>query len=223
MREVIGEVLPLAVVVMVSPINIVAAILLLFSSRPIGGATAYLLGFAAGVGAVVVGLDLLVERADWSDGSETSLAAAIVRIVLGLVLLVAAVRKLRARSGAPANDELPRWMEGIAALPPAKAAASGFAVGALNPKNLAMALAASLAVGAAELSSGETAVVTLVYVVVASLGVAAPLVVTLLLGDRSRGVLESWRTWLVRNNGVVMAVVYLVFAAVLIGNGIAKL
>jgi hypothetical protein len=48
MREVIGEVLPLAVVVMVSPINIVAAILLLFSSRPIGGATAYLLGFAAG-------------------------------------------------------------------------------------------------------------------------------------------------------------------------------
>ena len=61
-----------------------------------------------------------------------------------------------------------------------------------------------------------------VYVVLASLGVATPLVVTLVLGDRSTSILEGWHHWLEQYNEVVMAVLYLVFAFVLIGNGIQK-
>ena len=60
-----------------------------------------------------------------------------------------------------------------------------------------------------------------VYVVIAALGVAAPLVVTVALGDRSKGILESWRAWLEQNNATVMAVLFLVFAVVLIGKGVA--
>ena len=55
MRQVIGDVLPFAVIVMVSPINIVAAILLLFSKRPLVNALCYLGGFVAGL-AIVVGV-----------------------------------------------------------------------------------------------------------------------------------------------------------------------
>jgi len=59
-----------------------------------------------------------------------------------------------------------------------------------------------------------------VYVVIAGLGVAAPLVVTVALGARSQGILESWRTWLEQNNATVLAVLFLVFAVVLIGKGV---
>lgn len=217
----IGDVLPFAVVVMVSPINIVAAILLLFSRRPIPAAAAYLAGFAAGVGVVVAVFDVLADRIDWSDGAWPSRAAAFVRIALGALLFVAAVRKLRARQGSVDDRELPRWMDGISGLTPPRAAGTGFLIGAGNPKNVAMAVAAAVALGAAELSAGQTTVVVAFYVLLASLGVAAPLVMTLALGDRSTAVLERWRTWLVQNNDTVMAVLYFVFAAVLIGNGIA--
>lgn len=220
-RQVIGEILPFAVVVMVSPINIIAAILLLFSPRPKPAAAAYLAGFAVGVGAVLVAFDLVAEQIDWSS-SDASRGGALLRIALGVLLLVAAVKKLRKRGAADEPPELPPRMRGISSMAPGRAATTGLAIGALNPKNIAMALASALAIGAASLSSGEIAVTMAIYVVVASIGVAAPLVVTVALGDRSQPVLEGWRDWLERNNDVVMAVLYLVFAAVLIGNGIQK-
>jgi len=221
MRQVIGEILPFAVVVMVSPINIIAAILLLFSPRPVPAAAAYLAGFAAGVGAVLVVFDLVAEQVDWSS-SDSSRVAALLRIALGVFLLVAAVKKVRKHAAAEGPAELGPRMRGISSMAPRRAARSGLTIGALNPKNIAMALASALAIGAAGLSGAQSAAVIAVYVVLASLGVATPLVVTLVLGDRSTNILEGWRHWLEQYNDVVMAVLYFVFAFVLIGNGIQK-
>jgi Sap, sulfolipid-1-addressing protein len=51
--------------------------------------------------------------------------------------------------------------------------------------------------------------------------VAAPFVVTLAMGEKARTILDSWKAWLSQNNAVVMAVLFLIFAVVLIGKGIA--
>jgi hypothetical protein len=219
----IGDILAFAVVVSVSPINIVAAILLLFSERPIAAASAYLAGFVAGVAGMLVVLEVVASHIDLSSGSDPSRAAAVLRILLGVGLLVAAVGEVRRRQVADGDHELPGWMDGISEFAPAKAAAAGLGIGAFNPKNLVMAVAASLVIGAAELPAGQAVVVTLVYVVLASVGVATPLIVALVLGERSTDVLTGWRAWLGRNNDAVMAVLYLVFGVVLIGNGISYL
>ncbi len=222
-HQAIGDVLAFAVVVAVSPINIVGAILLLFSPRPMAAAASYLAGFVAGVAGVLVALEVLASHIDLSSGSTPSRAAAILRIVLGVGLLVAAVAKVRKRRAATEEAELPGWMHGISSFAPPKAAATGLAIGAFNPKNLVMAVAASLAIGAAELPAGQVAAVMAIYVVLASVGVATPVVVALVLGERSEAVLTGWRTWLGRNNDAVMAVLYLIFGVVLIGNGISYL
>jgi len=94
-------------------------------------------------------------------------------------------------------------------------------IGALNPKNIAMAIAAALSIASVGLTGGQQVVVVVVYVVLAVLGVAAPVVVALVLGDRSQPVLASWKAWLERNNPVVMGVLFLVFSVVLVGKGIA--
>jgi hypothetical protein len=41
------------------------------------------------------------------------------------------------------------------------------------------------------------------------------------LGKRGTGILESWKAWLGQNNATVMAVLFLFFAVVLIGKGVA--
>ena len=105
---------------------------------------------------------------------------------------------------------------------PGRAARTGFVIGALNPKNIAMAAAASFAVGAAELPTAQVVAVAVVYVLLASAGVAAPLVTTLVLGDRARPVLAGWRSWLEANNDLVMAALYLVLGVLLVVNGITK-
>ncbi len=223
MHRAIGDVLAFAVVVAVSPINIVGVILLLFSPRPIAAASSYLAGFVVGVAAVLVALEVLASHIDLSNESGPSRAAAILRIVLGIGLLIAAVTEVRKARAGSGESELPGWMNGISEFAPPKAAVTGLAIGAFNPKNLVMAIAASLVIGAAELPAGQVAGVIAIYVGLASVGVATPVVVALVLGDRSTPVLTGWRSWLGRHNDAVMAVLYLVFGVVLIGNGISYL
>jgi hypothetical protein len=53
--------------------------------------------------------------------------------------------------------------------------------------------------------------------------VATPLVIYFALGDRAPGLLNRLKTWLARNNGVIMAVLLLVIGVKLIGDAISGL
>jgi hypothetical protein len=61
----------------------------------------------------------------------------------------------------------------------------------------------------------------LAFVLLASAGVLTPLLLTLALGDRSRGVLDGLRGWLARHNTAIMAALFAVIGAKLIGDAIA--
>jgi threonine/homoserine/homoserine lactone efflux protein len=136
---------------------------------------------------------------------------------------MAARRRFRDRPKPGEDAAMPKWMDGIAAFAPGKSLAVGVAIGALNPKNVVVGLAAALSIASAGLSTGQQIGAVAVYAVVAILGVAAPLVVTLAMRDKAQEVLDGWRSWLGRNNGVVLAVLFLIFGVVLIGKGIADL
>ena len=128
MKTVIAEILPLAIVVTVSPINIVAAILLLFSKRPVLNASCYLGGFVAGVAGVFGLLTVIADTIGLSAHSERSRGASVVVLVLGVALLFAAVQKFRGRPGPGETSPLPRWMDGIAGFGPGKSLGIGAAL-----------------------------------------------------------------------------------------------
>jgi hypothetical protein len=97
----------------------------------------------------------------------------------------------------------------------------GAAIGAANPKNLAVGVAAAAAITSAGLSTGATLITIAIYVVIAGSGVAAPFVVTVIYREKSHDILDGWKTWLSQNNAAVMTVLFLVFSVVLIGRGVA--
>jgi hypothetical protein len=217
---VLGALLPLAIAVTVSPIPIIAEILLLFTKKPVANAVSYLAGFIVGV-AAVLGILVVVANTVNLTKSGQAKGAGILQIILGIMLLVAAVRRFRSR---PKDGEVassPKWMDGIAGFTPPKSLGIGALIGAVNPKNIAVGIAAAVTISAASLSTTEAIVAVTVYVVIAALGVAAPLVVMVALGDKAQPILESWKTWLGQNNATVMAVLFLVFAVVLIGKGVS--
>ena len=89
----------------------------------------------------------------------------------------------------PAGDEepaIPGWMEKVDAFGPARAAATGIALTAFNPKNLILTLAGTAAIVEASISAGEQAIALTVFTVIASLGVATPVVMYFVLGERAR-------------------------------------
>ncbi len=221
LRIVIGEILPLALVVTISPLNIIPAILLLFTSKPLANALNFLAGFAGGVALVLVLLISLGGAVDLAPDGGRSNWAGLLKLILGLYLLYAAVKKFRGRPRAGEEGSLPKWMDGIAGYSSIKALGAGLALGAFNPKNLVVGLASAAAIAAGGLSTAQQVAAGAVYLLVALLGVLAPILVMISLGDRAHDVLEGWNMWLRQNNATVMSVLFVVFGVVLIGQGIA--
>lgn len=220
MKVVVAEILPLALVVTISPINVIPVILLLFTKRPLVNASCFLAGFIAGVAAVLVACVAVAGAVDLSPGSGHSTWVAVLKLALGVYLVVAAVRKFRGRPRAGEEGAMPKWMDGIAAFSPGKSLGAGLALGAGNPKNVVVGLAAAATIASVSLSSGQQISAIAIYVFVAVLGVAAPILVTVFLGDRSHEVLDGWKAWLGQNNAAVMSVLFLIFGVVLIAQAI---
>ena len=223
MNGVIGAILPLAVAVTISPIPIIAEILLLFTKQRMANAGGYLAGFVAGVVLVLGALVAVAATQELSRGSGAARTASIAKVVLGVLLLVAATRQYRERPAPGETAAMPKWMNGIDSFTPGRSTVVGLVIGAVNPKNVLMALAASVIIAAGDLSTGQQATAVATYTVVAALGVAAPFVVAAVMGARAQPVLDGWKAWLGQNNATVMAVLFLVFGVVLIGQGVAGL
>jgi threonine/homoserine/homoserine lactone efflux protein len=223
MGKAIGEILPYAVAASITVSAIIGIILMLVTpkARTNGPAFAvgYVLGFAL-VGTIVIAL---AGGKDYSSGSGPTQTVSIIKLLLGLLLLIAAVRQWRGRPREGETPKMPKWMAAIDSFTAGKSFGLGVLLSAVNPKNLAMSLATGLAIAQAKIPTGQEAVVLIIYIVIGASTVLAPVAVYFAMGDRAAAILGGWRKWLEQNNAVVTAVVLLVIAAVLIGNGIAGL
>jgi threonine/homoserine/homoserine lactone efflux protein len=225
MNDVIGEVLPLALGVMISPIPVIAAILMLLSPRAKGTSVGFLLGWVVGIVVAVTAFTLLASVLPGQDDAESNPTAGWIKIGLGVLLLLMAVRQWRGRPTGDVAPPLPSWMKAIDTMSALKGAGLGFLLSAVNPKNLIMAAGAGVIIGGADagLADGAQVVAIAVFTVIASASVAVPVIAYLLASDRMAEPLELMRHWLVRENAVVMAVLLLVIGVAMIGKGLANL
>lgn len=220
MGQGIGEVLTFAVGVAISPIPIIAVILMLFSRRARVNGPAFLLGWVVALAAVAGIACALASSSDAASGGSAADTIAWGKVVLGVVLLGMARRHWAKRPAPGAEPEMPRWMASVEELAPLKALALGIALVAANPKNLILAIGAGTGLGQLALSTSDQIVAVAVFVVVASLTIAGPVVYYLVGGDHARAALDGLKTWLTAHNDAVMAVLLLVFGVDLIAKGL---
>lgn len=219
MGAVIGDLLPLAVGVAVSPIPIIAAILMLLGTRAGSTSIGFAAGWLVGIVAATVVFVFLGGAADSSDDGPSTTSSWI-KLVLGLLLLAVGVRQWRARTGPHAT---PAWMAAIDEMTAIKAVGLGFALAAINPKNLLMCAAAGVTIGGGALSVGSTVVAVAVFSVLAAMTVVIPVLAYHLAADRLREPLAHLKEWLQANNTTVMSVLILVIGVVILGKGLGGL
>ncbi len=220
MGQALGYVLPLAVAIAVFPVPIIAVVLMVGSDRGRVKGLAFVLAWCVGLTAVGALVLALADGADASDDGETATWVAVVLLALGLILVATALKQWRGRPPAGHETPIPGWMQAIDDFTIAKACGAGFALSALNPKNVLLVIAAALEIGALGLSASEEMAALLVFVVIASVGVLAPLVLAVALGDRSRPPLDTLRGWMALNNATIMAVLFVVIGAKLVGDAV---
>ncbi|MFI6175645.1 GAP family protein [Nonomuraea sp. NPDC051191] len=218
--EAIGDLLPSAVGVALSPVPIIAAVLMLMSPAASRTAPAFALGWICGLLLVTTAVVLIADPAGAADNGG-HMWTVVVKLLLGVLFLVMAAQQWRSRPREGEPAQMPGWMAAVDRMRAGKAFGLGALLSGLNPKNFALAVAAALAIAEAGLTSVSAAVAIVVFVVLGSLTVAGPVLGFLLLRERIRASLVSAKDWLVAENATVMFVVLLVLGVVMIGKGMA--
>lgn len=220
MGEAIGAILGEAIGVAISPVPIIAVILMLFSKSAKANSLSFLVGWL--IGLLGAGLIVLALGIAASDGAPST-ASGVIKILIGAVFILLGIKQWRSRPKPGEQAKTPGWMSAIDDFTTAKAFGAGLVLSAVNPKNLGLTIAAAASIGSAGLSSGEEIVVLVVFVLIASVGVAAPVVMNLILGSKAEHTLNEMKEWLVANNATVMAVLFVVLGAKVLGGGISIL
>ena len=215
----IGDLLPSAVGVALSPIPIIAVILMLATPR----ARTNGLAFAAGwiIGLTVVSVVVILVAGDASDpDSSASDGVNWVKVAIGVLFLVLALRQWRGRPRHGEVAQMPKWMETIDSFTAVKSGGLGVLLSALNPKNLALTLAAAASVAQADLGTGDIVIAVAVFVVIASVSVLGPVLFYVFAPETAAKPLDVLKVFMSEHNAVIMVVLFLVLGAKILGDGL---
>lgn len=222
MGAVIGDILPLALGIAISPIPIIAAILMLLSPKARVTSVGFLLGWIIGIVVAVVVFTLVSSVLPEEDPSASKPIEGVIKLALGALLLLLAIKQWRGRPQGGQTPVLPKWMQAIDKITFPVALGLGFLLSAVNPKNLIMAAGGGVAIGSASLDTGSIVIVVVIFTLLAACTVAIPVIAYLFAADRLRAPLDALRGWLEKENAVIMAVLLLVIGVVMIGKGIGS-
>lgn len=218
----IGLILPFAVGVALSPMAIVAVIALTRSMHAPVNASAFVAGWALGV--LIASMLLLMVAGALGVGATSRPGwVGIVRVAGGLVLLLFAWERAAARQHPVLDGAAPSWVGGLERASADRALAMGAVQAALDPRKLVVIAGAVLSVAQTGQGSTEALVPVIVFALVATLGVALPLVWPAVGGAAGHERMGSLRDRLASDSATIQAVSLLFLGTLLAGQGMAGL
>jgi hypothetical protein len=223
MNEALGDVLPFGIGVSLSPFPIIAVVLMLATPRARANGLAFLIGWVTGltlVGALVI---VVAGRIDASEGGEPATWVSWLQIVLGLLLVLVAIKQWRGRPRGDDEAVLPKWMTTVDSFGPTKAFGFGVLLSGANVKNLLLTIGAAAAIAGTGIEPDQEAIALAIFILIGTISVGGPVIMYFIVGERSRKLLDEVKSWMAANNTVIMAVLVLVIGTKLLGDGIGGL
>ena len=213
--SVLTELIPLALVVALSPLSIIPAVLVLHTPRPRPTGLAFLVGWLAGLAVLTA---IFVEVSSLIGGLDKAPSwASWVRVVVGAALIVFGVFRWLTRKR---SAHSPAWMRSITTATPARAAGTAAVLVVVNPKVLFICAAAGLAIGTAGLGTSGAWAAVAYYVAIAGSSVAIPVLAYAVSGDRLDGPLARLKDWMERHNAALVAAILVVIGLLVLYKGI---
>ncbi|MGV0624435.1 GAP family protein [Mycolicibacter minnesotensis] len=211
--------IPLALVVALSPITVIPAVLVLQTERPRGTGLAFLIGWLLSLAALTAAFVAASGLLGGLHSTPPSWASWL-RIVVGTALIAFGAYRWTTRHG---HSEMPRWMRSFTSMTPPRAGLAAVALAVIRPEVLLMCAAAGLSIGSAGLSSCATWPAAAFFVALSGSSVALPILGYLAASDRIDPALNRLRDWMQQQHAALVAVVLVFIGAMVVYNGIHAL
>ncbi|MFD4173717.1 GAP family protein [Streptomyces anulatus] len=223
MGDAIGHMLTSAVGIAISPLPLIAMILMLATPQGRTNGFAFTGGWVLALTAVVTAVVLAGSGAGAADADGPAPWTLWLKLALGLLFLLLGAKQWKDRPREGHEASTPGWMKAIDTFTPAKAAGLAAALAVANPKNLVLAVGGAVSIASSTATAGGKAVAGVLMVLIASLCALLPLAVYLGGGTESAKVLGDWKAWMARHNTAIMTVLFLVLGVKYLGDAISGL
>jgi hypothetical protein len=217
--SVLGALIPLGLVIALSPITVIPAVLVLQAPRPRPSGLAFLAGWVLGLAALTA---LAVAASGLLGGLHKSPPtwASWLRVILGATLVLFGVYRWFTRHR---HTESPAWMRSFATITPARAGVAGAALVVIRPDVLLIGVPAGLAVGASGLGVAGDWIAAAFFVAIAASTVAIPILAYAAAGHRLDDALGRLKDWTDKENAALLAAILVVIGLMVLYNGIRAL
>lgn len=213
----LSELIPLALVVALSPLSIIPAVLVLQTPRPRATGLMFLAGWLLGL-LLLESIFVEISGLVGGLGGRPPGWASWLRIVVGAALIVFGLFRWFTRHSKP--HQMPGTRH-VTEAGPGKALALGLLLTVVNPKVLFICAAAGLAIGTSGRSFGTGIVQSaLVFVAVAGFTVAAPILAYAVSGERLDPTLAKVKAWMEKYNGALVAAILIVIGLLVLYKGV---
>ncbi|MFJ2241087.1 GAP family protein [Streptomyces sp. NPDC087859] len=224
MGDAIGQMLASAVGIAISPLPLIAVILILATPKGRGNGIAFTAGWLVSLGVLVTAVVLVGSGGDASGDDDGPASWTLwLKLGLGLLFLLMGGKQWKDRPREGHVAEQPGWMKAIDTFTPGKSAGLAAALAVANPKNLVLAVGGAVSIAASTASTGGKAAAAVLMVLIASLCTLLPLGLYLLGGRKSAKVLGEWKAWMAAHNTAIMTTVLLILGAKYVGDAISGL
>ncbi|HTY28669.1 MAG TPA: GAP family protein [Mycobacterium sp.] len=209
------ELIPLALVITLSPLSVIPGILMLHTRKPRPTSIAFLAGWAIGIAALTAGF---VEISNALGGLNKQPAwAPYVRIVIGAALIAFGLYRWFTRNR---SAHTPKWLTSMTSIGPGRAFVTAIVLAVINPKVLFMCAAAGLAIGSAGLGSTGAWTADLVFTAVAASSVALPVLAYLVAGEKLDEPLTKLKNWMEEQHATLVAAILVILGLMVLYKGI---
>ncbi|OHT81674.1 GAP family protein [Mycobacteroides saopaulense] len=214
--SVLTGLIPLGLVIALSPITVIPEVLVLQAPRPRPSGLAFLAGWVLGLAALMA---LCVAATGLLGGLHRSVPnwASWVRVVLGLALILFGIYRWLTRHH---HTDSPGWMRSFSTITPPRAAITAAALVVVRPDVLFICVPAGLAIGASGLDLADRWTAAAFFVAVAASTVAVPILAYAAAGHRLDDTMSRLKHWMEKNNAALMAAILIVIGVMVLYNGI---
>ena len=217
--SVLTDLVPLALVVALSPLSIIPAVLVLDTPRPRPAGLAFLTGWLLGLAVLTT---IFVEVSSLAGGMREKPPgwASWLRLVVGVALIVFGLYRWFTRHR---SAHTPKWMSSMSKFTPVRAGLTAVMLTVVNPKVLFICAAAGLAIGTSGLRAPGTWAAEAWYVAFAGSTVAIPILAYAVAGERLDEPLAKLRDWMERQHATLVAAILIVIGVMVAYKGIHAL
>ena len=214
-----SDALPYALGVAFSPVPIASILLLLTSPRAAANGTLFAAGWTIGVALLAAAFSGLVhelgvvdEHPSWAAGLE---------LVIGLACLVAALLLILGRGRRTARSS--SIIAAVDTVTPRRAAGLGIVLSGANPKVIALALGAAVALARVSGGAATSIAGVVAFTLVGAAGVLIPLGLFVVFPSRSDAVLQRTRAAVTRNETALLSGLGLAIGGLFLLDGVRSL